>query len=294
MLDLEQQQLAISAPVTEFVDTEFPELKGRFKVLDKIGQGTFSGVYKSVCIDGAEMGMVVALKRVAPTSSPTRILNEITSLLRVGGQHFVSQLLGSMRYQDQVTLILPYFEHDSFKDYFFKMTPNEFRYYLSALFTALKHVHANNICHRDVKPTNFLYNQKKNTFMLIDFGLAQEMPPETDDRKKRPREDTNTRSRKTNQDANLAEIIAVIGTDKIKELATLLDKQITTSEFIEQTRWCDLARRLRNESGHTKEPMPEEAFDLLERCLDPNPFTRITASDALLHPFLLPLLQKTM
>lgn len=31
---------------------------------------------------------------------------------------------------------------------------------------------------------------------------------------------------------------------------------------------------------------PDEAYDLLKRCLDLNPLTRITASDALYHPFL--------
>lgn len=31
---------------------------------------------------------------------------------------------------------------------------------------------------------------------------------------------------------------------------------------------------------------PDEAYDLLKRCLDLNPLTRITASDALCHPFL--------
>ena len=31
---------------------------------------------------------------------------------------------------------------------------------------------------------------------------------------------------------------------------------------------------------------PDEAYDLLKRCLDLNPSTRITASDALCHPFL--------
>ena len=31
---------------------------------------------------------------------------------------------------------------------------------------------------------------------------------------------------------------------------------------------------------------PDEAYDLLKRCLDLNPLTRITADDALHHPFL--------
>lgn len=30
----------------------------------------------------------------------------------------------------------------------------------------------------------------------------------------------------------------------------------------------------------------DAAYDLLDRCLDPNPYTRITAAQALEHPFL--------
>eukprot|EP01132_Coremiostelium_polycephalum_P001175 gene1175-1487_t len=345
-------QSLLSLP-TEFNDAEFPEIKGKYKILDKIGQGTFSGVYKSVCIDGPFKGLIVALKRVAPTSSPARIINEIHSLLRVGGSHNVSALLGALRYKDQVTLILPYFEHDSFKDYFFKMTPNAFRHYLYALFTSLKHVHSHNICHRDVKPTNFLYCQKRNAFMLIDFGLAQEMPPIEDPKKKRStrgiddksRQKTSTTQPQDNKPqqapragtrgfrapevllkynkqttaidiwsvgviilciisgrypffispddlTSLAEIISIIGTDKIIELANMLDKRIFISHQVPYTSWKSLAMRLRNESGEEKENIPMEAYDLLERCLDLNPFTRITASEALTHPFLLPIHQQ--
>jgi serine/threonine protein kinase len=32
--------------------------------------------------------------------------------------------------------------------------------------------------------------------------------------------------------------------------------------------------------------VPESAYELLDRCLDPNPYTRITADQALEHPFL--------
>ncbi|EGG14728.1 putative protein serine/threonine kinase [Cavenderia fasciculata] len=366
-----------TSPVNpEFNEKDFPELQGNFKILDKVGQGTFSGVFKSVCLKGEHRGRLVALKRVSPTSSPTRILNEIKTLMKVGEDRYISQLLGIIRHMDQVTLILPYFEHDSFKDYFFKLTPNEFRNYLIAIFSALKHVHYHQICHRDVKPTNFLYNQKLNGFMLIDFGLAQEMPQEIlqqpiykDLKKLKKTKDKNVTTtvasniQRNNQNncsplmlsqqqqqqqqqqndiskqapragtrgfrapevllkynkqttaidiwsvgvimmcvlsgrypffvspddlTSLAEIISIIGTQKIIDLANTLDKEIFVSENIRGQSWTDLAKRLRNESGQTKERMPEEAFQLLELCLEPCPFKRITASEAIRHPFLDP------
>jgi cell division control protein 7 len=53
------------------------------------------------------------------------------------------------------------------------MTTIQIKMYMKALFESLLHLHTNQIIHRDVKPGNFLYNIKKNEFMLVDFGLAQ-------------------------------------------------------------------------------------------------------------------------
>ena len=42
-----------------------------------------------------------------------------------------------------------------------------------ALLDALAYIHKLNVTHRDIKPTNFLYNRRAKKFALIDFGLAE-------------------------------------------------------------------------------------------------------------------------
>jgi len=49
---------------------------------------------------------------------------------------------------------------------------DDIRCYLRALLKALAHVHSHKIIHRDVKPSNFLYDLEKRTGVLVDFGLA--------------------------------------------------------------------------------------------------------------------------
>jgi cell division control protein 7 len=49
----------------------------------------------------------------------------------------------------------------------------EMRLYFRSLFTALRAVHAKKILHRDIKPTNFLYNPEHARGVLVDFGLAE-------------------------------------------------------------------------------------------------------------------------
>jgi len=47
---------------------------------------------------------------------------------------------------------------------------------------------------------------------------------------------------------------------------------------------CSLRHRV--QSANRASEIPDSAFDLLHRLLDLNPFSRITATDALKHPFI--------
>jgi len=167
----QQQYRALHKNLSKSAESlDFPELAGRYKVLEKVGEGTFSSVYTAVVNNGTNA--IVALKRINPTCSPSRIINEINCLKKLGGRCHVPPILGAMRLFDQVTLVLPYLPHTKFKDYLPFFTLKQMRDYMHALFTALHHVHVNGIIHRDIKPGNFLFQAETNTFLLVDFGLA--------------------------------------------------------------------------------------------------------------------------
>lgn len=115
----------------------------------------------------------VAIKKIYVTSSPSRILNELELLHDLRACRAVCPLITAFRHTDQVVAILPYFRHGDFRTYFRDMTMPEVSVYLRELFTALKSVHANRILHRDIKPTNFLYDPTTQHGVLVDFGLAE-------------------------------------------------------------------------------------------------------------------------
>nr|XP_057922093.1 cell division cycle 7-related protein kinase-like isoform X1 [Doryrhamphus excisus]XP_057922094.1 cell division cycle 7-related protein kinase-like isoform X1 [Doryrhamphus excisus] len=150
-----------------------PQLAKTFRIIDKIGEGTFSSVYlgEARMRDGSRD--VFALKHLIPTSHPTRIAAELQCLTVVGGRENVMGVEYCFRKEDHVVIVMPYMEHQAIVDIISSLSFEEVRLYIYHLLKALRHIHQFGIIHRDIKPNNFLYNRKAKTFALVDFGLAQ-------------------------------------------------------------------------------------------------------------------------
>ncbi|RDL31775.1 Protein kinase-like (PK-like) [Venustampulla echinocandica] len=207
---------SVQEDMDKFQNT-FKGIKERFRLINRIGEGTFSTVYKAedLLYDHFENDWdpdkenpnlnwcsppvkrrktnhpyededdhrqrrqegppkkYVAIKKIYATSSPMRILNELELLHDLQNCNSVCPLITAFRNTDQVIAILPYFRHTDFRDYFREFTTSQVRVYFRSLFTALEAVHERRIIHRDIKPTNFLYDSAKERGVLVDFGLAE-------------------------------------------------------------------------------------------------------------------------
>ncbi|KAF3010978.1 hypothetical protein E8E13_010553 [Curvularia kusanoi] len=195
----EEVEDAVAEDMARFEES-FAGITKRFRLINRIGEGTFSTVYKaedleydkfdnkwdieSSRLEDSEIKQpsshkrskrphYVAIKKIYVTSSPIRIFNELELLFDLRDSDSVCPLITAFRHLDQVVAVLPYFQHHDFRDYYRDMKIPEMRLYFRSMFTALKSVHQKEIIHRDVKPTNFLYNPALKRGVLVDFGLAE-------------------------------------------------------------------------------------------------------------------------
>lgn len=155
---------------------EFESLHGFFTVIERLGEGTFSEVFKAV---RHQDKMLVAIKQLNRTTKAKQVYNESFLLQKLKGEENVAHLLGGHAGQGahthvQHTLIFPLYEHDDFRDLLNNVDIEDVKRYMYALCNALANIHKHNIIHRDVKPSNFLFSKAAGTGYLIDFGLAHE------------------------------------------------------------------------------------------------------------------------
>ncbi|OMJ17201.1 Cell cycle serine/threonine-protein kinase hsk1 [Smittium culicis] len=177
---------------------KFPKVKESYLLLAKIGEGTFSTVYKAIDLNhsnydnsswlsliqwnastssGSPLNdnqlKLVAVKKIYVTSSPKRIANEISILKDLSHCDKIAPLITAMRNEDQIVIVMPYIKSEDFRSYYLNLSLDGIKFYFKSLFEALAFTHSKKIIHRDVKPSNFLYSVKKKHGVLVDFGLAE-------------------------------------------------------------------------------------------------------------------------
>ncbi|KPM10938.1 cell division cycle 7-related protein kinase-like protein [Sarcoptes scabiei] len=159
-----------------------PEITEYFNIVEKLGEGTFSKVYKAklkrkwigeMNDEKSEHCEEFALKYIIPIVKPIRVAKELRFLRDLGGRANIIPIRTCFHNAGHTVIVMPIIEHDKFADYLQTMTIDEIRFYMRNLLIALDRVHTNGIIHRDIKPSNFLYNRSTGQCALVDFGLSQ-------------------------------------------------------------------------------------------------------------------------
>ncbi|XP_076960939.1 putative serine/threonine-protein kinase At1g54610 [Bidens hawaiensis] len=158
-----------------------PRRANEFEKLDKIGQGTYSNVYKARDLI---TGKVVALKKVrVDTLEPENVkfmAREILILKKLNHPNIIKlEGLVTSRMSSSLYLVFEYMEHDLAglaATQTAKFTEPQIRCFMKQLLCGLEHCHKNGVLHRDIKGSNLLIDDN-GILKIADFGLASFYDP---------------------------------------------------------------------------------------------------------------------
>ncbi|CAG8569171.1 9890_t:CDS:2 [Paraglomus occultum] len=145
--------------------------------LQKIGEGTYGVVFKA---KDKQTGQIVALKRIRLEADdegvPSTAIREVSLLKEMNNDNIVKLL--DIVYQDnKLYLVFEFLDMDlkRYMDNIPKehvMDPQEIKKLAFQLVTGVAYCHSHRIIHRDLKPQNLLIDKNGN-LKLADFGLAR-------------------------------------------------------------------------------------------------------------------------
>lgn len=171
----------LSSVAGEAIKGWVPRRADSFEKLDKIGQGTYSSVYKARDLN---TGKIVAMKKVRFVNmdpESVRFMAREIYILRQLDHPNVMKLEGlvTSKLSNSLYLVFEYMEHDLAglaATRGAKFTEPQIKCYMQQLLRGLEHCHSRGVLHRDIKGSNLLIDNN-GVLKVGDFGLATLFQP---------------------------------------------------------------------------------------------------------------------
>lgn len=286
-----------------------------YQIATWLGTGKYADVFSGYDRDENK----VAIKILKPVRQQ-KYNREAKILMDLQGGPNIVQLYNVVRNPKtlQYSFIFEYIENTDSVELLKNFTLQEAQYYFYQLLRALQYSHSHGIMHRDIKPQNIMYDRNTHQLRLIDWGLAEFYHPGR-------RYNIHVASRhfkapellidyqyydysvdlwgfgvtmasilfnripffKGNDDFDMmVKIVSVLGTDKFREyidkygieLPPEMEKRINSQHFKPK----NLSSFINSSNSAL---VTEDALDLISKCLKYDHQERITADEALMHPF---------
>jgi serine/threonine protein kinase len=171
---LHGEQAAVDAAAVQHVGINLPPpLAERYRVIRELAPGAEADVVEAEALaDGSRVAIKVFRARDFSADA-----GQIEALDRVG-REYVVDVLERDHYGQKWWEVMPYLPHGSIADLRAGESgpwdPARVRDVLTQVATALTHVHAQQLVHRDVKPQNLLVSSLDPLHVVLgDFGLAR-------------------------------------------------------------------------------------------------------------------------
>jgi casein kinase II subunit alpha len=277
----------------------FPE--SDIELLEEIGHGRFSQVYRARLSDGR----IVAAKKLKPLE-PWKLKREVQMMAQLQGIPTIIEFIGL--YGDELTPILV--TELGIRDSDTIVGLSDFKWAVKSLLQAINETHYRHIFHRDIKWPNLLVSFKNRSLKLIDWGLAdfivagRKYPPKCGTKSyKAPELLMGYRYYGPPVDvwaagvtmANLLygcpSFFSSSDDDGVLAKQTRIFGHLRMSRIADSLKWGGSVALYTKQSlleyalPHTRQLFSKQSLDLLQQLLVPEANGRVTAADALQHPF---------
>ncbi|KZF25083.1 putative cyclin-dependent protein kinase [Xylona heveae TC161] len=147
-----------------------------FQQLEKLGEGTYATVFKG---RNRQTGVLVALKEIhldSEEGTPSTAIREISLMKELKHENIVN-LHDVIHTENKLMLVFEYMDKDLKKYMDSRGDRGQLDYvtiksFMHQLLQGIAFCHENRVLHRDLKPQNLLINTK-GQLKLADFGLAR-------------------------------------------------------------------------------------------------------------------------
>ena len=161
--------------------------------------------------------------------------------------------------------------------------------YMKTMISSINHLHKIGICHRDIKPQNFIFESElpDAQLKLIDFGLAHKFQ-----QKKRKSTASNLTSFAGTSFYTAPEIVKGSYDSKcdIWSLGVIMDLMLTGTHPFTGATSAEIYHNIINQdydtTSHEYSHISKPGIDLLQKLLNKNPSARLSAEQALAHPWM--------
>jgi len=149
-----------------------------YEVIKKIGRGKYCEAFEGTNLLNNQKCCIKILKPIRKN----KIKREIKILQNLSGGPNVIKLLDIVRDPASKTssLVFEYVNNTDHRILYPAFVDFDCKYYMYEILKALDFCHSMGIMHRDVKPHNIMIDHEKRELRLIDWGLAEFYFPEKD------------------------------------------------------------------------------------------------------------------